>query len=108
MEWGARAMRHVEGMTRDEFLRSELVRDAVRKRIEAIGEAAIHLMRLEPGIELHHPGLHLNLAYATRNQLSHGYFSIDAETLWITVIESIPATVAEARRVIANRGVGET
>ena len=95
-------------MTREEFFGNELVLDAVAKCIEAVGEASVQLMKVDPGIGERFPDLQLKRAYAACNQLSHGYFAIDPAILWRTFTESLPATVAEARRVIALRGESQT
>ncbi|RBP13743.1 uncharacterized protein DUF86 [Roseiarcus fermentans] len=78
----------------------EMVQDAVAKCVEAIGEAAGQIVRLESRF----PNLRLSDAYSARNRLSHGYHSVDHGIPWATAMKSIPPTVEVARLALAARG----
>lgn len=70
--YGERLARHLDGVSRSVFLADELIQDAVAKCVEAIGEAAGQIARLEPDLESRYPNLRLSDAYSARNRLSHG------------------------------------
>jgi uncharacterized protein with HEPN domain len=36
-----------------------------------------------------------------RNRLIHGYFDVDAEIIWKTVVEELPALVSELRSALS-------
>jgi uncharacterized protein with HEPN domain len=40
VEWGERCARHLDGISRQQFMQDEKTRDAVAKCIEAVGTAA--------------------------------------------------------------------
>lgn len=104
VHWGDRAVRHVSDMTREQFLSEEKTQDAVSRCIEAIGEAANRAIKSDPGIATDFPAFEAEKAYAARNVLSHDYFKTDPEILWATVKQSVPAIVAEAKRILRSRG----
>jgi uncharacterized protein with HEPN domain len=103
VEWGERAMRHAETLTRDQFLSDEKSQDAVSKCISNVGEAANKAVKLDPSIKERFPEFESEKAYAARNVISHDYFAVDAAVLWATVKQSIPKFVADARRIIEVR-----
>ena len=102
VRYGERLARHLNGASRREFLANETMQDAVAKCVEAIGEAAGQIARLEPDLESRYPDLRLSDAYSARNRLSHGYHAIDYAVLWTTATESIPATVEAATHALAS------
>jgi len=102
--YGDRLARHLDGVTRSDFLSNEVIQDAVAKCVEAIGEAAGQIARMESNLESRHRDLRLSDAYSARNRLSHGYHSIDYGVLWQTAKMSIPATVEAARIALRARG----
>ena len=100
--WGEKLARHLEDMDRAAFPADEKTQDAAAKCAEAIGAAAKEALQIEPDFEKMHPGTRLAAAYAARNRLSHGYFSIDVDVLWVTVSQSIPSTVAAVERALSR------
>ena len=77
--------------------------DAISRCIEAIGEAAIRVTKLDPTIKSDFPDFEADQAYAARNVLSHDYFKVDPEVLWATVQQSVPKIVAQATRILEQR-----
>ncbi|MEE9322428.1 MAG: HepT-like ribonuclease domain-containing protein [Granulosicoccus sp.] len=59
---------------KDEFMRNELVQDAVIRNLEIVGEASRNIERDFPEFVTEHPELPLVFAYEMRNVLSHSYF----------------------------------
>ena len=104
--WGDRLESHIARMKYEDFLEDTKTQDAASKCAEAIGMAAYELNRLAPSLEREFPDLQLNLAYKSRNRLSHGYYAVDENILWNTVSGSIPKTVAAARLAKLKYGNG--
>jgi len=98
--WGERIIDHLHGVTEDEFASDRLRCDAVRWCIACIGEAAGKIVQRWPDLGPLHAELELSNAYAMRNRISHGYFSIDFGIVWRAATESVPALVIAARREI--------
>jgi uncharacterized protein with HEPN domain len=69
---------------------SDLVSDAVLKRIEVIGEAATQLSYHYPDFAEANAEFPLRVAADTRNALSHGYHKIALVRVWQTVQTDLP------------------
>ncbi len=71
----------------NEFSKNELIRDAVERNIEIIGEAcskiSIAFQQKFNSIEWHKP-------ISMRNRLMQGYFSVDIPMLWNTITKILP------------------
>jgi uncharacterized protein with HEPN domain len=81
---------YTEGIDQAAFARSPLLQDAVVRNIEIIGEAANNILSLDSTFDKNHPDLELRAAYAMRNALSHGYFTVNPVVVWGTVQHDIP------------------
>ena len=98
--WGEKLARHIDGMDELAFLSDERTQDAAAKCAEAVGSAAREVLDKDPQFDRKYPNARLAQAYASRNRLGHGYHSIDYSILWITVSQSIPATVEAAKAAL--------
>jgi len=72
------------------FQASRLTLDAVVRNIEIIGEAARNISENDPTFTKRHSDIPWEAMYAMRNRLAHGYFSVDAHTVWQTVQNDFP------------------
>ncbi|MBA3449272.1 MAG: DUF86 domain-containing protein [Pseudaminobacter sp.] len=102
VQWGDRIPGFIKDMTYEQFVSDEITHLAVWKCVEVLGEASFRMMRLYADFEIRYPQLPLRQAYAMRNQLTHGYSTIDLGILWTTVQNFIPPMVEEARSILAN------
>ena len=82
--------KYTENLDEATFKANDLVQDAVIRNFEIIGEASSNIMRIDPGFIDKHPELPLRFAYDMRNQLSHGYFTVDLGIVWRTAKRNIP------------------
>lgn len=87
----ARIQRYLEGFDRVCFFANEEKQDAVIRNLEIIGEAAGKIRKHFPEFEKRYPELPLKAAYGTRNALMHGYFKVDLNVVWQTVVKDLPA-----------------
>lgn len=102
VEWGERNARFVEGISREEFVGDELKCAAVSKCVEVIGEASGEIIRRYPEFVEANPHLVFAQAYRTRNRLSHGYDTIDQESLWATATVHVPLFIEDVREALAQ------
>ncbi len=84
------------------FLDSELVQDAVIRNFEVIGEASRNIARHCPDFAAAHPELPLFSAYEMRNALAHGYFRVDLEIVWKTIVSDLPALRQQVAALLAG------
>lgn len=90
------------GLDASGFHADALVQDAVIRNLEIIGEASGRIRTRSPEFAAEHPELPLSAAYEMRNRISHGYFEIDLEVVWTTVVHDLPGLAAAVRRLLAE------
>ncbi|RJP20209.1 MAG: DUF86 domain-containing protein [Candidatus Omnitrophota bacterium] len=75
-----------------QFLSDKLLRSAVERQLEIIGEAAIHL-----SVELkqNHPHIPWKVIIGQRHVLAHDYDEIKYERLWSVCQKDIPALIEQ-------------
>src|SRR6185295_16430689 len=83
-----RIIRFSEGRTFAEYLNDDMLRSAIERQFEIIGEAFTVLRRIAPEVAAQLPDLPKAVAF--RNVLIHGYADIKHMTVWDTVQEDLP------------------
>lgn len=94
------ATRFAAGCGRGDLDSNEMLRFAIVRAVEVIGEAAA---RVTPTAQEETKAIPWREIIAMRNRLVHAYYDINTDILWRTVTEEIPAILpilrAELRRV---------
>ena len=85
-----KARQFLEGVTWEEFQRSELYQNAVMRALEIIGEAA---RRVSEQTRDAHPEIPWTQMIGMRNRLIHEYFRIDLAAVWDTVQNDLPGLI---------------
>jgi len=88
-------LRYTKGMDFDDFLENELVRDAVLRNIEIIGEAA---KNLPDSIQQTYPDIEWRKIAGMRDIVAHEYFGVSDEIAWDVVTEKIPDLLGKIRK----------
>jgi uncharacterized protein with HEPN domain len=97
-----RIQRYSSATTRDAFLKSEMVQDAVIRNLEVIGEASHNIETRYPKFAAAHPELPLAFAYQMRNAVAHGYYKVDLEIVWRTIETDLPSLRAAVQVAISG------
>ena len=87
-EAAATALRFAEGRTRSDLDDDEMLRLALTKLVEIVGEAA---KQVSAEGRADYPAVPWSAAARMRDRLVHHYFDIDLDVLWATVNEDLPA-----------------
>ena len=82
----------------EDFASNKMLRLAVERDIEIIGEAMNRILRAEPGFTIASARQIVN----TRNYVIHAYDSLNPETLWDIAINRLAPLRAEVERLLAG------
>lgn len=93
-----RIARFVAGQSFETYQGNELLRAAVERQFEIIGEALAQLRKLDPAFADSVPEISRIVAF--RNILSHGYATVDHRLVWGIVEGSVPRLRSELRSLL--------
>lgn len=77
---------YLDGVSYEEFMREEMIQDAVMRQLEIIGEA---VKNLSFELRQKHPLVPWREAAGTRDKLIHEYFGVSLDAVWQTVTQNI-------------------
>jgi len=80
--------RFLHDKTYEAFVEDDLLRSAVERQLEIIGEALSRLAKVDPQIADNVPELRRIIAF--RNILVHGYSAVDYDTVWRLIEDKLP------------------
>lgn len=86
-----KAIAFSEGRDRAALDTDEMLRLALTKLVEIVGEAA---KQVSPATQGEFPDVPWSEAAKMRDRLVHHYFDIDLDVLWITIQDDLPALLA--------------
>jgi len=87
----------------NDYLENRLVRQAVERNLQIIGEAANKLNKLAPDVAERIGDIARIVAF--RNILVHGYDMLDHEIVWQVVQDELP-TLVERSKELLSKGPG--
>ena len=90
------------GMDLAAFLSDAVKQRAVFFNIIVLGEVSTRLMDASPALVARHPEIAWRAIRNMRNQVAHGYATIDLEVVWRTVTEVLPDLLAKLPAVYAT------
>lgn len=93
------AVRFIAGRQRVDLDEDEMLRFALVRAIEIIGEAA---SRVSPEARQLRPAVPWREAVGIRNRLVHAYFDIDLDVLWQTAKTAIPDLSVQLETILRD------
>ena len=97
---GAAIQSFVESKTLEDYRQSLLLRSAVERQFEIIGEAMRRLGQLDRQIQESLP--HHARIIAFRNIIAHGYDVLNPEIVWQIIHHDLPALLERAQQTLAE------
>lgn len=91
-------LRFIEGLDAVQYGSNDLVQAAVERKFEVIGESLNQLARLDPVLAGRIPDLPQIVAF--RNQLIHGYATVNATTVWTVAQVSLPELIVTVQKLL--------
>lgn len=91
-EAAAAVLRFARGRNFDDLLGDDLLRSAIERQLQIVGEALSQLSRVDAEIAGRIP--HLRQIIAFHNILVHGYASVDYENVWKVIQKDVPDLAA--------------
>jgi uncharacterized protein with HEPN domain len=88
----------LQGSTREAYGRDLMLRSAVERQLEILGEAVRRLETLDPALARRISEHRRIIAF--RNIIVHGYDGLDDDVVWQIVMEKLPILAEEARRLL--------
>jgi uncharacterized protein with HEPN domain len=95
----------VGGSSFEKFAGNVLVRSAVERQFEIIGEALSQLARISPELARQIPDISRIVAF--RNILIHGYAALDHSIVWKVIHENLPELRSAVDRLLAANVPGQ-
>lgn len=90
----------VRGRTFEEYERSLLLRSAVERQFEIVGEALRQAELADSSVRIHVS--HLWQIVGLRNRLIHGYDVVDQQLVWSIVRDEVPPLVEQLTSALAD------
>jgi uncharacterized protein with HEPN domain/predicted nucleotidyltransferase len=88
------------GRTYDHYLDDDMLRAAVERQFEIIGEAFVGLRRVDPSLAAQLPDLPKVIAF--RNVLIHGYATIDHQVVWDAIRDDLPPLLTALNQMLGT------
>jgi uncharacterized protein with HEPN domain len=85
-----------------DYTADRMLRSAVERQFEIIGEALSQLAKIDPAVAARIPELRRIVGF--RNALIHGYDRIDAAGVWRVIEDDLPKLRAQAASLFAELG----
>ena len=78
------------------YVSDKMLRRAIEREFEIIGEAMTRIERLDPNINISSKKQIINM----RNRVIHGYDKIDNEIVWGTIVRHLPTLKREINNLL--------
>jgi len=86
-------------LTLEELVKDEVMKRAVLRSLEVIGEAA---KNISADFRKQHPTIEWKSVAGLRDKLIHGYFGVKWEIVWDVVQNRLPALKSELEKMVSR------
>lgn len=99
LDTAEKAVQHLEGITRDDYDRNEILQLALVHLIQTLGEAA---RRVSVAFRQSHPEIPWAAIVGMRHRVVHDYLHVDFEIVWRVATGDLPPLIAQLRNVVPS------
>ncbi|MEW6238918.1 MAG: HepT-like ribonuclease domain-containing protein [Candidatus Omnitrophota bacterium] len=92
-----KALQFIQNRTREDLDREEMLTLSLLKLTEFVGEAANKIFH---SFRNQYPNIPWDRMIKMRNRLIHGYFDIELNIIWKTILEDFPPLIPELERIL--------
>lgn len=89
------------GLSFDAFVSNVLVRSAIERQLEILGEACQRMVQADPDVRGRVP--EIGFAIGLRNKIIHGYDRIENAVVYDTLMQDLPALVQSLTQELAKQ-----
>ena len=97
LDAAGKAGEFTRGRTREDLDHDEMLALALVHLLEVVGEAA---SGVSVDLRNEHPDIPWKKMVGLRNRLIHGYFDVNLDTVWDTIISDLPPLIADLERIL--------
>jgi uncharacterized protein with HEPN domain len=97
-----RILKYTEGVNYQDFLANSMMRDAVIRNFEIMGESVRHVPF---GFQKKSPKIPWQKMFAMRNFIVHEYFDVDDEILWQIIVHDLPRNVFDIEELLKDKRI---
>ncbi len=80
------------------FQKSRMLKKAVEREIEIIGEATRRILDIDAGFHISNA----RQIIGTRNNIVHGYDKVDEAMVWSIILRHLPVLKTEIEKILSN------
>lgn len=88
--------KYTDNIDFDEFISNDMIKDAVERNFEIIGEA---VKNLPEEFRANYPQIPFKQIAGMRDKLIHDYFGVDYEIVWKTIQDKLPQFYNEIKTI---------
>jgi uncharacterized protein with HEPN domain len=93
--------RHMGGVTFESYSSDEVLRAAIERKLEIIGEALSQMLRVEPDLASKIDDAKKIISF--RNRLIHGYSDLNQEVIWDAATGKIPGLRGQVEALLKEK-----
>ena len=95
----SKIFKYTDGINYNDFISNDMIKDAVERNFEIIGEA---VKNLSEDFRNKYPNIPFKQIAGMRDKLIHDYFGVDYEIVWKTIKDKLPQFYSDITELIRD------